>query len=139
MRQAAHFTEFLVLPMQFPPAVTRCWSARKGELRAAWVSWPQPAEATAMVEKAIAHIKKVGREKALADFDNPKGGFTDRDLYVVVYDLKGKVQVILQQPVVEGLTCQRTATGSVRAIPFPFSDRSAAMPQGRLRRSSRGE
>jgi len=48
-------------------------------------------EATAMVEKAIAHIKKVGREKAFADFDNPKGGFVDRDLYVVVYDLKGKV------------------------------------------------
>lgn len=49
------------------------------------------AEATAMVDKAIAHIKKVGREKAFADIDNPKGPFTDRDLYVVVYDLKGKV------------------------------------------------
>jgi signal transduction histidine kinase len=48
-------------------------------------------EATAMVEKAIAHIKKAGREKAFADFNNPKGPFTDRDLYVVVYDLKGKV------------------------------------------------
>jgi signal transduction histidine kinase len=49
------------------------------------------AEATAMVEKAIAHIKKVGRDKAFADFNNPKGGFTDRDLYVVVYDMTGKV------------------------------------------------
>jgi signal transduction histidine kinase len=49
------------------------------------------AEATAMVQKAIAHIKKIGREKAFADFDNPKGGFVDRDLYIVVYDLKGKV------------------------------------------------
>ena len=49
------------------------------------------AEATAMVEKAIAHIKKVGREKAFADFNNKQGPFTDRDLYVVVYDLKGKV------------------------------------------------
>jgi cytochrome c len=49
------------------------------------------AEATAMVEKAIAHIKKAGREKAFADFNNPKGGFTDRDLYVVVYDMNGKV------------------------------------------------
>jgi cytochrome c len=48
-------------------------------------------EATAMVQNAIAHIKKVGREKAYADFDNPKGGFVDRDLYIVVYDLKGKV------------------------------------------------
>src|SRR5258708_13611716 len=49
------------------------------------------AEATAMVEKAIAHIKKVGREKAFADFNNKSGAFTDRDLYVVVYDIKGKV------------------------------------------------
>jgi len=49
------------------------------------------AEATAMVDKAIAHIKKVGREKAFADFDNKSGPFTDRDLYVVVYDMKGKV------------------------------------------------
>ena len=49
------------------------------------------AEATAMVDKAIAHIKKVGRDKAFADFNNKSGPFTDRDLYVVVYDLKGKV------------------------------------------------
>jgi cytochrome c len=49
------------------------------------------AEATAMVQKAIAHIKKAGREKAFADFDSKAGGFTDRDLYVVVYDMKGKV------------------------------------------------
>ena len=49
------------------------------------------AEATAMVGKAIAHIKKVGRDKAFADFNNKSGPFTDRDLYVVVYDMKGKV------------------------------------------------
>jgi len=49
------------------------------------------AEATAMVEKAIAYIKKNGREKAFAEFNNAQGQFTDRDLYVVVYDMKGKV------------------------------------------------
>jgi signal transduction histidine kinase len=49
------------------------------------------AEATAMVDKAIAHIKKAGREKAFADFNNKSGPFVDRDLYVVVYDMKGKV------------------------------------------------
>lgn len=48
-------------------------------------------EAIAMVDKAIAHIKKAGREKAFADFNNKNGPFTDRDLYVVVYDMKGKV------------------------------------------------
>ena len=49
------------------------------------------AEATAMVGEAIAHIKKVGRDKAFADFNNKSGPFTERDLYVVVYDMKGKV------------------------------------------------
>jgi signal transduction histidine kinase len=49
------------------------------------------AEAQAMVQKAIAHIKKAGRDKAFADFDNKTGPFVDRDLYVVVYDMKGKV------------------------------------------------
>jgi len=49
------------------------------------------AEATAMVEKAIAHIKKVGRDKAFADFSSKQPPWVDRDLYVVVYDMKGKV------------------------------------------------
>ena len=48
-------------------------------------------EAKAMVEKAIAFIKKNGREKAFAEISNQKGRFVDRDLYVVVYDLNGKV------------------------------------------------
>ena len=49
------------------------------------------AEAQAMVQKAIAVIKKEGRDKAFAQIDDPKGPFVDRDLYVVVYDMKGKV------------------------------------------------
>ena len=49
------------------------------------------AEAQAMVAKAIAHIKKVGRDKAFADFSSKQPPWVDRDLYVVVYDMKGKV------------------------------------------------
>jgi signal transduction histidine kinase len=49
------------------------------------------AEATAMVDKAIAYIKKVGRDKAFADFSSKKAPWVDRDLYIVVYDMKGKV------------------------------------------------
>jgi len=47
------------------------------------------AEAEAMVKKAIALIKSEGKEKAFAEFNNLKGKFTDRDLYITVYDLKG--------------------------------------------------
>jgi signal transduction histidine kinase len=48
-------------------------------------------EAMAMVKKAVAEIQKDGADKAYAAFDDKGGGFTDRDLYVVVYGLDGKV------------------------------------------------
>lgn len=47
------------------------------------------AEATALVGKAVAYIKANGPEKAYAQFAKPDGGFRDRDLYVLVYDLNG--------------------------------------------------
>lgn len=48
-------------------------------------------EAEALVAKAVNHIKAAGKEKAYADFTGKKPGWVDRDLYVVVYDLSGKV------------------------------------------------
>src|SRR5690349_4992530 len=48
------------------------------------------AEAEAMVKKAVAFIKQNGADKAYAEFSNKKGGFVDRDLYIVVYGLDGK-------------------------------------------------
>lgn len=50
-----------------------------------------PEEAQAMVEKAIAFYKDVGREAALAEFNNNKGKFVDRDLYVFICDTDGMV------------------------------------------------
>ncbi len=46
-------------------------------------------EAVAMVKRAAAEIKAVGKEKAFAEISDPKGKFVDRDLYVTVYDLTG--------------------------------------------------
>lgn len=48
-----------------------------------------PDEAVAMVTKAVALIKAKGREAALAEFNNPKGAFVDRDLYIFVIDKDG--------------------------------------------------
>jgi cytochrome c len=45
-----------------------------------------PDEAKAMLQKAAAHYKAVGRKRALADFSAKKAGFGDRDLYVVCID-----------------------------------------------------
>ncbi|MEC5215979.1 cytochrome c [Actimicrobium sp. GrIS 1.19] len=49
------------------------------------------ADATAMVKRAVAHLKAVGKEKALADISDNKGAFIDRDLYLSVYDMNGMV------------------------------------------------
>lgn len=47
-------------------------------------------EAQALTKKAVAHYKSAGRDKALADFSQKGGAFTDRDLYVFVTDTGGK-------------------------------------------------
>ena len=59
---------------------------------AAWgAEFATKDEAIAMVKKAVAFIAKEGADKAYAAFDSKDGGFTDRDLYIVVYGLDGKV------------------------------------------------
>jgi cytochrome c len=48
-------------------------------------------EAMAMVKKAQAYLKANGQEKAIAAFNNPKGEFADRDLYIFLMDMSGKL------------------------------------------------
>jgi cytochrome c len=59
-------------------------------------------EAEAMVDKGVARIKAVGSERAYADFTSRAPGFVDRDLYVVVYDLEGRVLAHGQNPKMVG-------------------------------------
>ncbi|CAK0744340.1 Histidine kinase [Azospirillaceae bacterium] len=47
------------------------------------------SEAKALVDRAIAYYKEVGREVAFAEISNNKGKFVDRDLYVLVSDMNG--------------------------------------------------
>jgi cytochrome c len=44
-----------------------------------------PEQAVAMVKKAGEYVKKHGKEKAFAEFNNPKGQFIDRDLYIFAF------------------------------------------------------
>ena len=44
-----------------------------------------------MVKKAVAFIKEQGPEKAYAEITDRSGRFVDRDLYVVVHGIDGKV------------------------------------------------
>jgi len=49
------------------------------------------AEVTALVERAAAHIREVGRERAFADFSRSDGGFVDGELYIFCQDASGVV------------------------------------------------
>ncbi len=56
------------------------------------------AEAEALVKKAVASMKTNGKDTTFAEINNPKGKFTDRDLYIFVYDIKGKCVAHGQNP-----------------------------------------
>jgi signal transduction histidine kinase len=59
--------------------VTMSYAAEKGSAD----------EAVAMVKKAGDFLKKNGKEKAFATFNDPKGGFVDRDLYIFAFGSNG--------------------------------------------------
>jgi signal transduction histidine kinase len=48
-------------------------------------------EAVAFVNKAVAYVKANDKAKALAEFNDPKGKFVIKELYVVAVDLQGNV------------------------------------------------
>ena len=54
-----------------------------------------PEEAKQLVEKAVAYVKANGEEKALKEFNNPKGEFFKGDLYIFAFDPKG---ILLANP-----------------------------------------
>ena len=45
----------------------------------------------AFAERAVAHIRAVGRDQAFADFSRPDGGFVDGELYIFCQDVSGVV------------------------------------------------
>ncbi|HYD80736.1 MAG TPA: cache domain-containing protein [Paucimonas sp.] len=48
-----------------------------------------PDEAIAMVKRAAAYVKEHGKDKAFAEFNNPKGQFVDRDMYIFAFLANG--------------------------------------------------
>jgi cytochrome c len=52
-------------------------------------------DAMDLVNKAVAHVKEVGKEKALASFSDRNGKFVKGDLYIFAYTMQG---VIIAHP-----------------------------------------
>ncbi len=65
-------------------------------------------EAKAMVEKAAAYYQANGKEKALKEFNNPKGPFVKGDLYVFAYDMSGTIIAHPVNPKLVGINTLET-------------------------------
>jgi cytochrome c len=68
-----------------------------------------PQQAQALLDMAVAEIQKDGPEKAFSLFNDPKAGFTVRELYVFVIDLKGRYLASGGNPKLVGTNALETA------------------------------
>lgn len=85
-------------------------------------------DAVTLVEKAVAHYKSVGKEKALADINDPKGAFIKGELYVFAYNLKGTIIAHPANPKLVGkdMTEVKDADGKVFTTEFLATANSPA-------------
>lgn len=60
-------------------------------------------ELKAFVENAYTYVNSVGKERALAEFNNPNGQFVDGELYIFAYDRNGTVLALPYQLSMVGL------------------------------------
>ena len=58
--------------------------------------------AVALVKKGIAHIQRVGMDRAAADFHDPRGAFQAGELYLMVFDTKARVMAMGANPRMAG-------------------------------------
>ncbi|WP_173086552.1 lactate permease LctP family transporter, partial [Fundidesulfovibrio magnetotacticus] len=68
-----------------------------------WIgSGDYKSEVVSLVEKALAYIKRHGKEMAIAEFNNPRGQFVDRSLYIFAYDFNGVNKALTTHPSLVG-------------------------------------
>lgn len=90
-------------------------------------------EAKGLVEKAAVYYQANGKEKAVAEFNNPKGEFVKGDLYIFAWDLNGisianpynQKQLgmnVLELPDVDGRFYRKEAMESIKKTGSAWSD-----------------
>ena len=77
--------------MRCPALACAAFAAAIALTPAAAEEYGTAKDAEAMVKAAVAHMRKVGKEQAYFDFTFRSAPFMDRDLYVVVYGMDGRV------------------------------------------------
>jgi hypothetical protein len=91
-----------------------------------------PAEAQAMLAKAIEHYHKVGREQALADFSQRKPPFFERDLYVACFGANHTVTANGGFPNLVGSTADLLKDASGKPLGKAIYDIGKNQGEGRL-------
>lgn len=88
-------------------------------------------EARALVERALAHIAAVGWDRAAADFNEPRGAFVDRDMFLFAVDDEDRYLVMGQQPELVGRSVHELlSVSSTVADQFLSCARAAAAAGG---------
>ncbi len=100
---------FVVLTVLFGVAIATPASA---------ADFASPAEAKALLDKAVAYVKANGAQKAAVTFMDPKGGFIDRDLYVSMSRISDGVRLAHINPKAVG----KSLYGSTDVDGKPYGD-----------------
>jgi cytochrome c len=75
-----------------------------------------PEQARVLLERAVGKLRSDGPEKAFAAFNDPKGGFIARDLYVFVFDMNGKYMASGGNPKLTGSDARNLQDAEGKAI-----------------------
>lgn len=89
-------------------------------------------EAQAMLDKAVAELAKVGPEKAFVEFNRGEAGFKDKDLYVFVFDLKGKYEASGGNPKLVGADAIDMTDAEGKPVVHAMIAAVKDAPQGRV-------
>ncbi len=94
---------------------------------------PQPTYTSnetlvAFVKEAVAYVRANGKEKALAEFSDPKGKFVRGELYIFAYDFNGTTLAHPVNPEKIGVNRLNETAGNVGIF---LSNMSAAAESGR--------
>ncbi|MDD5168900.1 MAG: cache domain-containing protein [Syntrophales bacterium] len=63
------------------------------------------ADAKAILAKAAAYVKEVGKANAISEFNKPNGKFVNKDIYIFASDLKGICLAHGKVPALIGKDC----------------------------------
>ena len=91
-----------------------------------------PEEAEALVKKAVAYYKEVGKEKAIEEFGNLNGKFIEKDLYIFVYDTDGIMVVHPYLKVLVGKNSLETKDPDGKTFIKEMVDKAKADNSGRV-------